>query len=142
MNYTVSSSFVVTFLATVTSFLTSPSFHDSIDTVLPSSFPTSSTSSLSEKPFSEEETGCFMRQQGLSHMHKKGFFHRDLKPFASLTHISYLHLDYCNFGTFGFEYFSPGQNTIGVSSSMWNKKSRKPSYVKILQHTIPETKHS
>uniref|UniRef100_A0A0R0GG17 Protein kinase domain-containing protein n=1 Tax=Glycine max TaxID=3847 RepID=A0A0R0GG17_SOYBN len=33
-----------------------------------------------EKPFSEEETGCFMRQQGLSHMHKKGFFHRDLKP--------------------------------------------------------------
>ncbi|KAL2965807.1 hypothetical protein AAZX31_16G081600 [Glycine max] len=35
-----------------------------------------------EKPFSEEEIRCFMRQvlQGLSHMHKKGFFHRDLKP--------------------------------------------------------------
>ncbi|KAL2319309.1 hypothetical protein Fmac_028278 [Flemingia macrophylla] len=35
-----------------------------------------------EKPFSEEEIRCFMKQvlQGLSHMHKKGFFHRDLKP--------------------------------------------------------------
>ncbi|CAJ1949571.1 unnamed protein product [Sphenostylis stenocarpa] len=35
-----------------------------------------------EKPFSEEEIRCFVRQvlQGLSHMHKKGFFHRDLKP--------------------------------------------------------------
>ncbi|KAI4354236.1 hypothetical protein L6164_003122 [Bauhinia variegata] len=35
-----------------------------------------------EKPFSEEEIRCFMTQvlQGLSHMHKKGFFHRDLKP--------------------------------------------------------------
>ncbi|XP_014516610.1 serine/threonine-protein kinase MHK isoform X1 [Vigna radiata var. radiata] len=35
-----------------------------------------------EKPFSEEEIRCFVRQmlEGLSHMHKKGFFHRDLKP--------------------------------------------------------------
>ncbi|CAJ2635064.1 unnamed protein product [Trifolium pratense] len=35
-----------------------------------------------EKPFSEEEIRCFMKQvlQGLSHVHKKGFFHRDLKP--------------------------------------------------------------
>ncbi|KAI4356340.1 hypothetical protein L6164_000370 [Bauhinia variegata] len=35
-----------------------------------------------ERPFSEEEIRCFMTQvlQGLSHMHKKGFFHRDLKP--------------------------------------------------------------
>ncbi|KAI5422962.1 hypothetical protein KIW84_046109 [Lathyrus oleraceus] len=35
-----------------------------------------------EKPFSEEEIRCLMKQvlQGLSHVHKKGFFHRDLKP--------------------------------------------------------------
>lgn len=35
-----------------------------------------------QKPFSEEEIRSFMKQvlRGLSHMHKKGFFHRDLKP--------------------------------------------------------------
>ncbi|KAL1293467.1 hypothetical protein HN51_054126 [Arachis hypogaea] len=35
-----------------------------------------------EKPFSEEGIRRFMKQvlQGLSHMHKRGFFHRDLKP--------------------------------------------------------------
>lgn len=35
-----------------------------------------------ESPFSEEEIRNFMSQvlQGLSHMHRVGYFHRDLKP--------------------------------------------------------------
>lgn len=35
-----------------------------------------------QRPFSEEEIRGFMTQllQGLVHMHKSGYFHRDLKP--------------------------------------------------------------
>lgn len=35
-----------------------------------------------QRPFSEGEIRSFMSQmlQGLSHMHKNGYFHRDLKP--------------------------------------------------------------
>ncbi|GAB2226316.1 hypothetical protein Droror1_Dr00022118 [Drosera rotundifolia] len=35
-----------------------------------------------QMPFSEEEIRCFMQQilQGLTHMHRNGYFHRDLKP--------------------------------------------------------------
>ncbi|KAK4366220.1 hypothetical protein RND71_014100 [Anisodus tanguticus] len=35
-----------------------------------------------QRPFSEEEVRGFMLQvlQGLTHMHKNGYFHRDLKP--------------------------------------------------------------
>lgn len=35
-----------------------------------------------QKPFSEEEIRAFLSQvlQGLSHMHRNGYFHRDLKP--------------------------------------------------------------
>lgn len=39
------------------------------------------------EPFSEEEIRSYMSQllQGLAHMHKNGYFHRDLKPGMKLT---------------------------------------------------------
>lgn len=43
-----------------------------------------------ERPFTEEEIRSFMSQvlQGLAHMHKNGYFHRDLKPGKCLILLS------------------------------------------------------
>lgn len=42
-----------------------------------------------QRPFSEGEIRSFMSQmlQGLSHMHKNGYFHRDLKPGMYVCHM-------------------------------------------------------
>lgn len=44
-----------------------------------------------QRPFEEGEIRCLMSQmlQGLVHMHKNGYFHRDLKP--GMTFISSVH---------------------------------------------------
>lgn len=50
-----------------------------------------------EKPFTEEEIRRFMKQvlQGLSHMHKKRFFHRDLKPGKAYNSFSKFLMVHC-----------------------------------------------
>ncbi|KAG2672591.1 hypothetical protein I3760_13G048900 [Carya illinoinensis] len=83
-----------------------------------------------QRPFSEEEIRNFMSQvlQGLSHMHRNGYFHRDLKPENLLVTNNFLKI--ADFGL-AREVSSVGPYTEYVSTRWYRAPEvllQSPSY--------------